>query len=631
MDSDNSHLEQHTSMDKGKQRASAPEPSERTPLIPSGSSHIIHQSRPRSPQSEQPPHQNLLKRLLIVFSATLTACIVVLALIILFALSYSSRVSSITVQEVVDRGLVVEGPDRIEVLNATKEGGVWVRVDCRVGLDMGRILRIRPDDEDLIWTELWKGVGRWGVRKVGTIAIELSQIAVTSHNKPPLNLAVLSTPVVELPLSSDPPSNLEWLTPMSIPIKIHLTERTEDLVRFANESWISGIIQVSTTISSISVMGGKVGEHTWRDNFNIGRSNVSIALMTKIPQIPGLPDSGNNAPFPSFSQLVTLKKFHIFSDLDRLLVNASATFSTPLPSSIELTIPLLPLTISVPRHQNGTSADHFPIVYAETDPLTLTHPNTTIYVRGHAVALANDSFPSLSGFLTSYLSGEPPRILFSTPLLPDLILATVFPAPDPRPQVLRNITIKDMKMRPSNSDTMLAGGTIFANIVLPKGMDVSLLVDAVYPQLLIYDGPVPESIRTVDLLSESENDDLPDPMPLPDPLPLNAFARIRPREWLQSASVQLGHGSGEGSVFAVSAKFVDVPLEVLPGRQREFRNFVGKVIFGGSNGALAGISGIAAVQIQAVGLGDNEVQLEGLPFCGDVRIGKKAMLNAENT
>jgi hypothetical protein len=286
MDSDNSHLEQHTSMDKGKQRASTPEPSERTPLIPSGSSHIIHQSRPRSFQSEHPPHQNLLKRLLIVFSATLTACIVILALIILFALSYSSRVSSITVQEVVGRGLVVEGPDRIEVLNATKEGGVWVRVDCRVGLDMGSILRIRPDDEDFIWTELWKGVGRWGVRKVGAIAIELSQIAVTSHNKPPYNLAVLSTPVVELPLSSDPPSNLEWLTPMSIPIKIHPTERTEDLVRFANESWISGIIQVSTTISSISVMGGKVGEHTWRDNFNIGRSNVSIALMTKSELLP---------------------------------------------------------------------------------------------------------------------------------------------------------------------------------------------------------------------------------------------------------------------------------------------------------------------------------------------------------
>jgi hypothetical protein len=50
----------------------------------------------------------------------------------------------------------------------------------------------------------------------------------------------------------------------------------------------------------------------------------------------------------------------------------------------------------------------------------------------------------------------------------------------------------------------------------------------------------------------------------------------------------------------------------------------GQVVFGGGNGALAGISGIAAVQIQIVGLGKDEVQLEGLPFCGDVRVGKKA-------
>ena len=56
----------------------------------------------------------------------------------------------------------------------------------------------------------------------------------------------------------------------------------------------------------------------------------------------------------------------------------------------------------------------------------------------------------------------------------------------------------------------------------------------------------------------------------------------------------------------------------------------GQVIFGGGSGALAGISGIAAVQIQVFGLGKDEVQLEGLPFCGGVRVGKKAMFNFEH-
>jgi len=126
---------------------------------------------------------------------------------------------------------------------------------------------------------------------------------------------------------------------------------------------------------------------------------------------------------------------------------------------------------------------------------------------------------------------------------------------------------------------MLASGTVLANIVLPKGMDMSLQVDAVYPQLLVYDGPVPDdkSIKMDSLGRGNDDDKLPNPMPLPDPLPANAFAHIRPGQWLKSSSVPSDHRDGEGSVFRVSAKIVDIPLEVLPGRQREFGDFVGKV------------------------------------------------------
>jgi hypothetical protein len=281
MDSEDPYAEPHTPIDKGKQRAVTPEPSERTPLLPSSSSHAIHQSRPHLSPPEQPPHQTLVRKLLIVFLVTLVACVIVLVLILLFALSYSSRVSSLTAQDVLDRGLFIEGPDHIDVLNATKEDGVWVRVDCRAGLDIGRVLRIRPDDEDLIWTELWKGIGRWGVRKVGRISIELSQITVTSRSEPSLSLAVLTTPVIELPLSPDPPSSLEWLTPMSFQVNIHPANNTKDLVVFANESWMSGTIQVSAAVPSIRVTGGRAHEGTWRGSFGTERSNVSIVMRMK--------------------------------------------------------------------------------------------------------------------------------------------------------------------------------------------------------------------------------------------------------------------------------------------------------------------------------------------------------------
>jgi hypothetical protein len=286
MSTDDPCLEPHTSVDKGKQRAVTPEPSERTPLLPSSSSHATHQSLSLSSLPERPPHQNLLRKLLIVFSATLVACVTVLVLVILLAFSYSSRVSSLTVQDILDRGLVIEGPNRIDVLNATKEDGVWVKVDGRVGLDMGRVLRIRREDEDFVWTDVWKGIGRWGVRKVGMISVELSQITVTSLGEPSVALAVLTTATIELPLSPDPPSHLNWLTPMSIPVRIQPTGRAEDLVHFANESWMSGIVQVSSIIPSVRVIGGKTNGRTWRGGFRVERSNVSIALRTKGEVLP---------------------------------------------------------------------------------------------------------------------------------------------------------------------------------------------------------------------------------------------------------------------------------------------------------------------------------------------------------
>ena len=278
--------EPRTPMDKGKQRAATPGPSERTPLLPSSSSHTVHPSHPHISPPGQPPHQNLVRKLLIVFLATLVACVIVLVLILLFALSYSSRVSSLTAQDILDRGLFVRGPDRIDVLNATKDGGVWIRVDGRVGLDMGRVLRVRPDNEDLVWTELWKGIGRWGVRKVGRISVELSPITILLSGKPPISLAVVTAPAMELPLSPDPPSSLEWLTPVSIPIHVWPTNHTEDLVHFAKGCWMSGVIRVSTTIPSIRVTGGGIHEDGWRGNFGTKRSNVSIAVRAKSESHP---------------------------------------------------------------------------------------------------------------------------------------------------------------------------------------------------------------------------------------------------------------------------------------------------------------------------------------------------------
>jgi len=82
-------------------------------------------------------------------------------------------------------------------------------------------------------------------------------------------------------------------------------------------------------------------------------------------------------------------------------------------------------------------------------------------------------------------------------------------------------------------------------------------------------------------------------------------------------------------VYTVTAKIVNTPLQVLPGRENVMSGFVQKVIFG-HNGALAGILGHTSVSVNIKGLpggsGDTgKLELSGLPFQGSVIIGKKSI------
>lgn len=156
-----------------------------------------------------------------------------------------------------------------------------------------------------------------------------------------------------------------------------------------------------------------------------------------------------------------------------------------------------------------------------------------------------------------------------------------------------------MRIRPGgvgDKAQWLASGVVVARIVLPVGVDVKLDVASVFPDVIIFDGEVPDEVVAVEKLrgfetqtkrtgrhDDDENEDeIPPPpeMPLPDPLPERAFGHLRPDGWVAAVSEREDPNAAEEVVYAVSAKVVDVPLEVLPGRQKEFRSFVSKVSFG---------------------------------------------------
>jgi len=393
-----------------------------------------------------------------------------------------------------------------------------------------------------------------------------------------------------------------------------------------------------------------------------------------VPVLPGLPNPGDDQPLPSISDLVHLAHFSLSSSHDHnLIIDAEATIVNPVPPVIAFTSPPLPFVVSVPPQLDTAEDTSIPLASVTAEPFALTHPNITLSLHGNVLPIAPSAAPALSSLISDYLSGIDHPISITSPfeLFSSYTVHTKFPAPHPRPELLRNVTFEDMKIRASGT-TILASGTVHARIALPEGMDVTLLINRLHPDALIYDGPLsitaPPSLpltRTTSITGHDmtkhhpvvaaagndEDDDVPPAPPLPSPLPPRAFARVRPSVWLPTMSAPTSPrrdwNEQGNTTLSITAWFSDVPFEVLPGREREFRSFIAKVIFGPGGGAVAGIDGVAAVGVRIDGLsigqepdGDGVVAgggrrraededvsgagmvLKGLPFQGSVRVGR---------
>ncbi|KAJ6588138.1 hypothetical protein B0H19DRAFT_1300752 [Mycena capillaripes] len=611
-------------VDKGKRRA--PDPTERTPLLAS------HSSSSTILDDGPPPtvvRRRLLSKLTAVFLGSLVISILVCVVLALLAWSYASQASDVSADDILDKSLVFEGPDRVDVLNVTwSDGlGLWVNVEARVGFDAGSVIGVNPSpNHDTFLVEIWKAIGRWGVRSLDSVSVNMSTIYLISQADPSVVLATIEPSPVAVPLTADPPSDSTWLTNISTPMLIRPTSNVSALIHFVREAWREGSAAVKAEVGTVDVRGGALGENSWRSILHSALSNVRTGVRIQsraaVPPIPGLPHSG---PAPSLSELITLQTFTVYSSSGSLGLAACATLPDPAPMTFNLTSPSLPFTIALP-----TDVEHIPVASVSTAPFTLTHPNITLAISGSVLPLAASSSSILSAFLTRYLSGLANPILVSTPLIPDLTVDLDFPGPNPRPQILRNVTIHDMAIKPHGT-TFTASGTVYARVVLPKGMEVGLHVGRVLPDVLVFDGKVPDSAEYMPLRGGD-----PTSPPLPDPLPEHAFGHIRPEDWLISQSGPVPSEDGEGSAYAVTAKIVDVPLEVLPGREKEFTNFVSKVIFG-TDGAVAGILGVAGVAVDVFDLpfpgddGGSEMELHGLPFRGSVLVGKKSLTGVGDT
>jgi len=205
----------------------------------------------------------------------------VFIVVALLAYSYVARAKLVSPDDLLDRAVVVKGPDRLDVLNITKDGGIWINVEGRVGVDAGEVIGVNSDDNDGIFRDIWKSLGRWGIRRLDKITIKLTTIRIYPEDDDSNFLASLDTSPMELPLTTGPTSDLSWLTQVSLPVFITPTLNTSALVQFVRDSWRNGTVAVQVHVERAVVQGGSLSDNSWRRIFDQQRSEIYTAIRAK--------------------------------------------------------------------------------------------------------------------------------------------------------------------------------------------------------------------------------------------------------------------------------------------------------------------------------------------------------------
>lgn len=211
--------------------------------------------------------------------------IVAFVIIAFLAYSYAARASLLSPDDLLTRAVVVKGPDRLDVLNITLDGGVWVQVEGRMGVDAGAVIGVNSEHDDGVFRDIWKALGRWGVRRLKTVSIQLTTIRITPKDHYSTLLTSVDVPPLSLPLTTEPPADFSWLTTVSIPIFVSPTQNSSVLARFVRESWRDEIVAIQAHVDEVAVRGGSLQEKGWRRKFEQKHSDIHTAIHVKSKQI----------------------------------------------------------------------------------------------------------------------------------------------------------------------------------------------------------------------------------------------------------------------------------------------------------------------------------------------------------
>ena len=263
-------------VDKGKRRAT--EATERTPLLVSSSTapYNLTEEAGHPPESRR----SLRRKLKTVFFTSFVVCLAGFIFLGLSAWSYVSKVSGLDPNDLIHQAMVFSGPDSVDVVDVSR-AGIRLNVKGKIGINAGKAIDVGNETADNIMDNLWKTVGRWSVRTLDRVTVNMTTIRITPDYNPAETLLYFDIPPVELPLTVDPPDDSTWLTPMTSSVWMRPTSNKTVLLGFLKESWRKGRISVHAHVEEASIRGGALAESDWRSIFNRKLLDVRTIMNMK--------------------------------------------------------------------------------------------------------------------------------------------------------------------------------------------------------------------------------------------------------------------------------------------------------------------------------------------------------------
>lgn len=207
-----------------------------------------------------------------------------------------------------EQAVIVRGPDKINIAGIgrrTDDTGkenleLNLTVTVRLAVDSDFVMDLRDSRHDSWATEKWKSLGRWGVRRLGTVTAAMDDIVVY-----PANMSI-DTPIVSLKSPSAVPIQLiPGLTPedhqhplplrsVTIPLTISPSPNATLILDFLKKSWMTGFANVQIHSPDMMVHGGEPDDRvlkwwrigSWRQWLKVDKSDVAVKLRLQSKSQP---------------------------------------------------------------------------------------------------------------------------------------------------------------------------------------------------------------------------------------------------------------------------------------------------------------------------------------------------------